>query len=68
MENWINHDSPLSGSERIIAATWSARCRAAAVRYLGLISATAQEDAVSKAVKLLPEEDPEALCARLWGE
>ena len=36
------------------------------LRYLGVISATGQEDAVSKAVKLLPEEDPEALCARLW--
>lgn len=36
------------------------------LRYLGVISATGQEDAVSKAVKLLPEEDSEALRARLW--
>ena len=36
------------------------------LRYLGVISATGQEDAVSKAIKLLPDEDPEALCARLW--
>ena len=34
--------------------------------YLGVVSATGQEDAMSKAVKLLPEEDPGALCARLW--
>jgi hypothetical protein len=36
------------------------------LRYLGVISATGQEDAVSKAVKLLPEEDTRQLCARLW--
>ena len=36
------------------------------LRYLGVISATGQEDAMAKAVKLLPDEDPEALCARLW--
>jgi hypothetical protein len=27
------------------------------LRYLGVISATGQEDAMAKAVKLLPEED-----------
>jgi hypothetical protein len=36
------------------------------LRYLGVISATGQDDAMAKAIKLLPAEDPEALCARLW--
>ena len=36
------------------------------LRYLGVVSATGQEDAMAKAVKLLPDEDPEKLCARLW--
>jgi hypothetical protein len=36
------------------------------LRYLGVISAAGQEDAFSKAIKLLPEEDPEALCLRPW--
>jgi hypothetical protein len=36
------------------------------LRYLGVISATGQDDAMAKAIKLLPEEDSEALCARLW--
>ena len=36
------------------------------LRYLGVISATGQEDAMMKAIKLLPDEDPETLCARLW--
>ena len=36
------------------------------LRYLGVVSAAGQEDAMSKAVKLLPDEDPEKLCARLW--
>jgi len=36
------------------------------LRYLGVISATGQNDAMAKAIKLLPEENPEALCARLW--
>jgi len=33
---------------------------------LGVISATGQDDALAKAIELLPEEAPEALCARLW--
>jgi hypothetical protein len=36
------------------------------LRYLGVVSATGQEEAVSKAIKLLLEEDPRALCATLW--
>ena len=40
--------------------------RSGKLQYLGVISATGQDDALAKAIKLLPEEDPEALCARLW--
>src|SRR5262245_25405392 len=36
------------------------------MRYLGVVSATRQEDVMSKAIELLSEEDPRALCARLW--
>ena len=36
------------------------------LRNLGVVSATGQEEAVSKAIKLLPGEDPRTLCATLW--
>jgi hypothetical protein len=37
------------------------------LRYLGVVSATGQEDAMSKGIKLLPEENPEALLRQAVG-
>jgi hypothetical protein len=34
--------------------------------YLGVVSAKDRQEALAKAIKLLPEEDPETLCTRLW--
>jgi hypothetical protein len=36
------------------------------MQYLGVISAKDREEALAKAIRLLPEEHPETLCTRPW--
>ena len=36
------------------------------LRYLGVVSASGQDDALAKAIKLLPEEDRKSLRVKRW--